>query len=152
MAMIENTVLLPRTPEEVFDYLVDLRSELEWNPDAVSMEKITDGPIGVGTTFRAKWKQGPAAEVRCTRYERPTRWSYLSEGPLTFDFDASLREEAGGTRLVVHFGVTPKGWMRLLFPLMVLVFRRAERKNMERIRRALSRRAEGTLPATAAGP
>ena len=141
MAMIENTVLLPCPPEEAFDYLVDLRSELEWNPDAVSMEKITDGPIGVGTIFRAKWKQGPAAEVRCARYERPTRWSYFSEGPLTIDFDATLREEAGGTRLRVRFGVTPKGWMRLAFPLLYLVFHRAERQNMDRIRNALSRRS-----------
>jgi hypothetical protein len=36
--------------------LSDHRSELEWNPTCQVMEKITDGPVGTGTRFRAKWK------------------------------------------------------------------------------------------------
>jgi hypothetical protein len=32
MAVIHNTTLVERGPEEVFDYLVDLRNQLEWNP------------------------------------------------------------------------------------------------------------------------
>jgi uncharacterized protein YndB with AHSA1/START domain len=53
--VIESTVLIQRHPEEVFDYLSDPRSELEWNPKVRVMEKLTDGPIGVGTRSRAKW-------------------------------------------------------------------------------------------------
>ncbi len=30
MAVIHNTTLIERGPEEVFDYLVDLRNELDW--------------------------------------------------------------------------------------------------------------------------
>lgn len=44
---------IDRSPEDVFDYLVDLRHELEWNPDTQSMEKITEGSIGVGTKYLA---------------------------------------------------------------------------------------------------
>ena len=54
MAVIENSVQIERSPEDVFDYLVDLRNELEWNPDVESMKKLTDGPISVGTKFLAK--------------------------------------------------------------------------------------------------
>jgi hypothetical protein len=34
---------------ELFDFAVDLRNELRWNPKVEHMVKITDGPIGVGT-------------------------------------------------------------------------------------------------------
>ncbi len=45
MAVIQNTTLIDRGPEEVFDYLVDLRNELEWNPGVESMKKLTDDPL-----------------------------------------------------------------------------------------------------------
>ncbi len=40
-AVIENTVEIARTPEAVFDYLADQGNEIQWNPDCVSMEKLT---------------------------------------------------------------------------------------------------------------
>ena len=67
-AIIENTIEIARTQEAVFDYLVDLGNEVDWNPDCVSVEKLTTGPVGVGTRFRAKWKQGPVIETQCTRF------------------------------------------------------------------------------------
>src|SRR6185436_110761 len=87
MAVIENRVQIDRVVEEVFDYLVDLRNELEWNPDTQSMEKLTDGPIGVGTIFLAKWKQSQLIKVECIRFERPYRWAYANGGPLAVVFD-----------------------------------------------------------------
>jgi hypothetical protein len=68
-AIIENAVEIARTPHDVFDFLADQGNEVLWNPDCVSMEKLTDGPVGVGTRFRAKWKQGPAVESVCTRFD-----------------------------------------------------------------------------------
>jgi hypothetical protein len=37
MAVIENSVEIGRSPEDVVDYLVDLRNELKWNPDTQSI-------------------------------------------------------------------------------------------------------------------
>ena len=33
------------------------------------MEKLTTGPVGIGTRFLAKWKQGPVIETECTRFD-----------------------------------------------------------------------------------
>jgi hypothetical protein len=77
MAVIENTVQIDRSPEEAFDYLVDLRNELEWNPGVQSMEKLTEGPIGVGTRFLAKWKQSQLIEVECIRLRTPSQMGVL---------------------------------------------------------------------------
>jgi hypothetical protein len=54
MAAIENSVQINRSPEEVFDFGVDMRNELKWNPDVELMEKITEGAIALGAKFRAK--------------------------------------------------------------------------------------------------
>ena len=83
LAVIENTVEIARTPEAVFDNLSDQGNELHWNPDCVSMEKLTTGPVDVGTRFRAKWKQGPAVETECTRFERPRMWRTRTVGRST---------------------------------------------------------------------
>lgn len=48
MPIIENSTVVSAPREEVFDALVDLRGELVWNPKVELMEKITDGPVGLG--------------------------------------------------------------------------------------------------------
>ena len=144
MTVIHNSTVLPCTPEEAFDYLPDLRNELEWNPDCTLMEKITDGPVGLGTKFRAQWKGSPLVEVEIVEYERPRMWRSHSDGSLEFNFKATLEPVADGTRLSVDFGVQPHGWFRLVFPVLVLFFRRAEKANMTRLRQIFERRATAT--------
>jgi carbon monoxide dehydrogenase subunit G len=140
MTTITNTAHIQRKPEEVFDYLVDMRNELEWNPSAQSMEKITDGPLGIGTRFRAKWKQSQLIDVECTAFDRPNGWTYLNGGPVAVTFTARLTPTDGGTRLDSSFDATPRGWFRLVFPIFVRVMKREERANMARLKEALERR------------
>jgi carbon monoxide dehydrogenase subunit G len=137
MTVIENSVQLERPPEDVFDYLVDMRNELEWNPDVESMEKILDGPIGLGTKFRAKWKQTELVEVECVEFERPLAWRYDGGGPLSASVRATLAPHGAGSLLTVYFDVRAHGKLRLLFPVLLPMLRRSEKKNMSRIKRAV---------------
>lgn len=139
MAVIENSVQINRSPEDVFDYLVDLRNELEWNPDVESMRKLTDGPIGVGTKFLAKWKQSKLSEVECIGLERPYCWSYSNGGPLTVVFDIKLTPQGNATLLASRFDVRPRGLMQLFFPIVLQQLKRAEKQNMAHIRNALEK-------------
>jgi carbon monoxide dehydrogenase subunit G len=139
MAAIENSVQIDRSPEEVFDYLIDLRNELEWNPDVQSMVKITDDLIGVGTKFLAKWKQSKLIEVECIRFERPYRWTYSNGGPLTVVFDVTLTPQGNATLLASRFDVRPRGLMQLFFPIILRQLKRAEKQNMTHIKNALEK-------------
>jgi hypothetical protein len=105
VTVISNSVEIRCTPEEAFDYLSDHRNELEWNTGIESIDKLTDGPVGLGTRYLAKWKSAPkAVEVETTAYEgysqdkpetRSWRWSPWSAGvPVN---------RAGGL---------PRGWSR----------------------------------------
>ena len=145
LAVIENTVEIARTPEAVFDYLADQGNEIQWNPDCVSMEKLTAGPVGVGTRFRAKWKQGPVVETECTRFERPRMWRYENGGQISVVLTVTLEPTpSGGTRMTSHGEWTPNGWFRLVFPVFVRVMRRAERGVVANARRALEERRDAT--------
>lgn len=144
VAVISNSTLINCTPEEAFDYFVDIRNELEWNPDAVSMEKLTDGPVGKGTKFRAKWKSSMQIEVECVEFDRPHRFVAVNGGPVAVTFTCRVEPEGDKTRLLVDFDAHPKGWFRLVFPLFYLMMRRQEKANMANGRTALERRLAAT--------
>lgn len=137
MAVIESTVLIERTPEDVFDYLVDLRNEMEWNPGVVSMQKLTEGPLGVGTRYLAKWKQSGHIEVECTEFDPPRRWAYHNGGPVSVTFTVNLTRHGAGTRLAATFDAQPHGWMRLAFPVFVQIMKRQEKANMINLKKTL---------------
>lgn len=145
MAVISNSTLINCSPEEAFDYFVDIRNELEWNSDAVSMEKLTDGPIGKGTLFRAKWKTSKHIEVECVEYDRPVRWVHVNGGPVSVTFTARV-EPVGDdqTRLRVEFDARPRGLFRLVFPIFLVIMRRQEKANMVNARLALESRLART--------
>ena len=127
MPVMQNSVEIHRPPEQVFDELVDLRSELKWNPDVQSMEKITEGPIGVGTQFRAKWKQSGYIICECTAFDRPRHWAYHNGGPVVVDLDISVTPHGDGSLLVSRFDAHPVGWFTLIFPIFLIIMRRAEK-------------------------
>jgi uncharacterized protein YndB with AHSA1/START domain len=136
--IIENTSTISRSCEDVFDYLADQGNEVSWNPDCLSMEQITDGPVGVGTRFRAKWKQGPVVYTEVTRYERPRTWTYKNGGPISCVLTVTLEETANGaTRMTSRGEWTPYGWFRLVFPIFIRVMRGAEKRVMANAKRAL---------------
>ena len=141
MASIRNSTVIHCTPEEAFDYLVDVRNELEWNPGVESVEKLTEGPVGLGTRFRAKWKSAPqAVVVEVLVFDRPRGWTSHAGGPIEVTLTIALEPVAGGTRLAADFDATPHGPLRLLFPLLLRRLRAEEAANMTYLRDALERR------------
>jgi hypothetical protein len=141
MTLINNSVILRCTPAVAFDYLSDHRAELEWNPRCERMEKLTEGPVGVGTRYRAKWRSSPSVELETVAFERPRSWTTHNSGPIEVTFTCRLEAVPEGTRLHAAFEPTPHGWFRLIFPLFLVVIRREEKANMGCLRDAVERRA-----------
>ncbi len=141
MAEIRNTVTIRCQPEDAFYYLSDHRAELEWNPACTMMEKISDGPVGLGTRYRAKWNSSPTVELETVAYDPPHSWTMHNGGPIDVTFTCRVDSAPEGTRLSVKFVPRPHGWFRLIFPIFLLVVRRQERANMGYIRDALEARA-----------
>jgi polyketide cyclase/dehydrase/lipid transport protein len=130
MARITGEIIIDRQAGEVFDFVADQRNEPKYNPDLLRSDKVTDGPIGVGTRFAAVHTSvGHPVDmiVEVTGYDRPRRfasrttmaWTEI-RGELTFD------AAGAGTRMRWAWDVQPKGLSRLLTPVVSIVGRRQE--------------------------
>ena len=137
MPKIVNRVLIRKPPETVFDYLVDLRNELKWNPGVEHMEMIGEGPIRIGTKFNAKWKSSAPIVTECVKFDRPHSWAYHNNGTVTVDLEISLTENPEGTTLVSTFDAQPTGLFRLIFPLFLQIMKREEKANMGFLKQAV---------------
>ena len=58
MSQISGELVIGRPIEEVFDFVADERNEPLYNSRMMTVEKLTDGPIGTGTRFLATTKSG----------------------------------------------------------------------------------------------
>lgn len=142
MVVLTNSVVIQCAPDQAFDYLSDPRSELEWNPACQKMEKVTEGPVGVGTKYRAKWSNSPPLELETLAYDRPRTWTMHNGGPIEVTFVGTLEPVSEGTRLTGEFTATPHGWFHVVWPLFLLSIRRQEVRNMRLIKHALERRIQ----------
>jgi hypothetical protein len=49
---IEREIVINRPVDEVFDFVADARNEPRRNPRMLRAEKLSAGPVGLGTRFR----------------------------------------------------------------------------------------------------
>ena len=136
--VVENAVEIARSPEEVFDYCTDLTREPEWNPKAKRVEKITAGPIGLGTKYEAEFLKGDPMSIELVRFERPTAWDATGRSPrLDAQTEGRLSETDEGVRLVIRMELRPSGLLRLLLPFLARYMHRQEERNLATIRSVL---------------
>lgn len=141
MPVFENSFTVKVAPEVVFDYLADRSNEVEWNPGCKFVEPLTDGPIGVGSRWRAQWKGAPVVEGEVLEYDRPHLVASGNPGALEVRSMWTFTRTENGTDIANRFDVTPHGLMKLLFPLLAGRFRKESIANFTRITSLLEGRS-----------
>ena len=138
--MIEHqlVVTLEHHPERAFDFFVDFGNEPAWNPDCLTVEKTSKGPMGVGTTFTGRIKGvGPSKSeivaLGCPSHCSVADRSRGAEG--IFDFRFTPHD--GRTRVEVTLRMQPRGPMRLLEPLMERMVKKTLADLPEKTRRGI---------------
>jgi uncharacterized protein YndB with AHSA1/START domain len=127
-----------RPPEEVFEFCSDLRSELQWNPKVKYVEKLTDGPIGVGTRYRARWANSGPTTVEVVWFDRPHRWETTATARgMSIRFQGTVTGAPHGARYTADLELHPRGLAWLVASLALLAMRRQDQQHMHRIREAL---------------
>lgn len=132
MIHIEGEIVINRPVETVFDFVADERNEPRYNPRMLRAEKVSDGPIGLGTRFRAETtSMGRTYKmtIETTAYDRPRRLTsstHMSameiQGTLTFD------PVGDGTRMRWSWDVKPRGIFKLMTPLIGLMGKSQEER------------------------
>jgi uncharacterized protein YndB with AHSA1/START domain len=102
MATFENTVMIARPIEDVFAFLSDLENVPKWNYAIVETRKVSEGPIGVGTTYHQVRSVPSRSEERLevTAYDPPHHLEVRGQlGPFRSRLSYALEAFPEGTRL-----------------------------------------------------
>jgi hypothetical protein len=96
MKRCEREIAIARPLEEVFDFFADMSRVAEWAPeDFVSVERVDEGAIGAGTTFRYVTNGASAKSTFAwTTFRRPSELAF--SGPRV-DVGPGWVEALGGS-------------------------------------------------------
>jgi hypothetical protein len=135
VAHINGEIFIARPPDAVFDCVGDQRNEPKYNPGMIRAEKLTPGPVGIGTRFAATMTGGRRrAEmvIEYIDYKRPERVrSRTTTSMADIDGGVELEPVPAGTRMRWSWNVRPKGVARMAVPLVAAIGRRRERANWQ---------------------
>jgi uncharacterized protein YndB with AHSA1/START domain len=144
-----TSVYIEAPPAVVFDRLTNLDGMGEWMPGFVRVEKLTPGPLGVGSEFRETRRMfGKEAteHFRVTRVEAPDRIDMLIDGSKgasgrgEYAFVFELVPERTGTNLEMTGDIRMPGIWGLVSRFMVGTFKKSCHKDLEALKAHLESR------------
>ena len=128
MAKIETSIVINRPIEEVFAVLSDLENNAKWSSGFVEVKKTSEGPIGVGTTWRAIQKvlgQRIETEAELTEYEPNRKFAAKSKsGPIPVEVRQTFDPVEAGTRVSIEGQLEPGGFFKMAEPLVTRMLKR----------------------------
>lgn len=132
---VKTSITIMRPPEDVFLALVDDRAHAKWS--SALRTKISDGPVGVGTTYEVVGKalgRRFEAHSRVTEFEANRRFAMAARTPFPAAFTYSLTPVDGGTRVDETLDAVLGGLLRLAQPVLLSMFRRQMQGDLETFR------------------
>src|SRR5262245_44747387 len=117
MLKIEISAVINRPVEEVFAVASSPETYPKWSPGLIEVRKISDGPIGIGTTWRLVRQvlgQQLEGDLEFTEYE-PNRKYTLDSKSRPFPGEARWTFDAvdGGTKVSVFLEAESGGFFKL---------------------------------------
>ena len=147
MARYTATIATPRPIEEVFAYLSDFSTTLEWDPGVVEAERLSDEPIGIGSEFRIVAEflgRRNALIYRVLEFDPPNAVTFRGASGSVVSLDRLTFERFGsGTQLTYDADLALKGPFRLADPVLALAFRRVGDRALAGLRTALAHEHAG---------
>lgn len=112
MPAVTVSVVIDKTPDEVWAYLRDISSHVEWMADAAAIRFTTDQTEGIGTSFECDTEVGPIKltdVMTITSWEEERRMGVRHVGVVTGEGEFVLTPQGDERTLFVW-------WEDLSFP------------------------------------
>ena len=127
--------------ERAFSVVADITQRPKWVGVAVERTKVTDGPVGAGSEYRAVDKM-PGRRVEYTQtvetYEPPSRFVESWGGPMAGRSSITFSEAAEGTRMSIDADLTLPPPVSLVPPLGRALARTMIKKDLARLQAVLA--------------
>lgn len=129
--------------EQVFDLMADVRNEPEWNSQVSRAELRSTGPVGLGSRFTTV-NRGQEYEAVITGYTRPSDLAFEVTGKaMTILGRIVFTGDATRTHLDAEFDMQPRGFMKVMLPMMSPLIRRDFPKQFASFKALCEARAGG---------
>ncbi len=128
MAKLEFSIVINRPVEEVFAFLCNAENDPKWASGSIEVKKMSQGPIGVGTSWRSVGKflgQRMESESEVTEYEPNRKYaSKIKVESMPYEARATFERVEGGTQVNVAFEGEPDSFFKLTEPLLLSMAKR----------------------------
>jgi uncharacterized protein YndB with AHSA1/START domain len=128
MVTVEKSIVIDRSPEDVFSYVGDQTNAPRWQRGLVEVRRTTADPIGVGTKHTAvRTLMGRTFELsnEYTRYEPDTLVEFRFWGSMPGQASYIIKSTGTGrVRLTSKIEMQASGIFRLAEPLLAATLRR----------------------------
>ncbi len=141
MTGFESTTYINRPIADVFDFIGDPTKGAEVLENTLKCEKITPGPIAVGTRFqetRLMNGQEAESELVISAYDRPhlVTVTNKTEG-VTTNYHYHLSETGQGTAVRWVCELKASGLKKLVLPVVVGILKKEDGDHLEKAKAAL---------------
>ena len=141
MARYVNSLQFAKSPEELFDFMADFSNAPEWDPATSVGEKLTPGPVDLGSKTRIVTRfAGRDVDLtyEVVEYDRPRKVVVRAEKNGTVAEDTlSVAPVEGGSELTYDAEVQLRGLAKLADPLINLQFQKIGGEASEGLRKTL---------------
>jgi uncharacterized membrane protein len=145
MEGFELTIVINRPIEEAFGFLSNLENDVKWRREWVDAKKTSEGPLGVGATFRLVseflGRQIPTVyEVIEYEPNRSAAWKAVS-GPLPLIFHRTFERAEGSTHFTIRYEAEVRGFFKLVMSLLARTVKRQHQSDLRKVKELMEARA-----------
>jgi carbon monoxide dehydrogenase subunit G len=141
MAGFELTERIDKGQREVWDFMIDLENMPNWMPTVKRLEKLTEGPMRLGTRFRETRiinNKEHSAEIEITEFEEPDKYAATAdEKGIRCTYHYTFAPEDQGTRVNLVAEVQARGLAKLFTPLFVKMMKKMDGGHLADAKRAM---------------
>jgi hypothetical protein len=123
MRSFSYTIHIDRSPEQVWNYMMDFSNAPRWRNLVRDIEVLTPGPLRTGSELKVTFDvmgREKTAISEVWAFEPPRHFGVRNtENNVTGLFDYRLEPERGGTRVSFSCEIKPRGMMWLLLPWLL---------------------------------
>jgi carbon monoxide dehydrogenase subunit G len=127
MIKVEVSVIIHRPLAEVFAILSNLENNMRWRTGMIAAEKISAGPIGVGTTYRIInriFGRRIEGEAVVNEYELNQKYATVNQSGLPIETERTFEAVNGGTKVTFAVKAEVGGLFNIAKPVLERIGKR----------------------------